>query len=289
MFLLALGLACAPTAAEAMARALDPDASLDTALQWCAKAGESSGECSASIVRSRPEATSEACAGIVEEKWHAECQFAAAEHRGKAGDRWGALIGCGQAGSFYNECLYHAWTFDLQAVSNDLGSAVSGVDAARPVIAFWSQIQTIGPDAEDQLWRDWWYFANAHNKPADLAACGRLVDPTDQNRCINGTKAYVRRAVTEEVLRPGTSRELRDRLCRGDATIARTAMGTLYRPDADLDAEATLALTEACGKTQATVSRPWNPIFRDRLSLHLPPMSPSAPSAPPQPSQATTP
>ncbi len=271
MYLLA-SLACGPTAADAMARALDPTTTLADALDWCAHAGEDAGECTASVVRNRPAATSSACIDIPAEKWRAECQFAAAERRGKAGDRWGALIGCGQAGTYYNECLYHAWTFDLQAVSNDLGTAVNGVEKARPVIAYWAQIQTIGPAAEDQMWRDWWYFAHAHNKPADMAKCGQLADSTDRGRCESGTKSYVRRAVTETILRPGTTREARDRLCRGEPGMARTAVGTLYLPDADLDGEAALALSEACGKTPATVARPWNPIFRDRVAQHAPPL-----------------
>ena len=234
-------------------------ADLATALDACG--GDES--CRAAAVREHPEATSAVCATLGDERWRAECHFAVAEHRARAGERQQALIACGQAGDYYNECLYHAWTFELQAAAEGLGRAVDGVEKARPVVAYWSDVGTIGDDAEGQIWRDWWYFAHARNKPATLAACAELPEARDRERCAEGTRMFVFRAVAEEIQRADTPAAVRDRACRGDAAGVLAVMGKLYTPDPELDQQVEAGRALACGEPG---HRPWNPIFLDRRS-----------------------
>jgi hypothetical protein len=250
-------IACAPDAAQRRDALASTD--LATALDAC---GEDE-SCRAAAVREHPAATGEACATLAEPRWRAECHFAVAEHRARAGDRQAALIACGQAGDYYNECLYHAWTFELQATVEGLGRAVEGVERARPVVAYWSDVGTIGSDAEGQIWRDWWYFAHARNKPATLAACGELTDAADRERCDDGTRMFVLRAVAEEINRAETPAAVRDRACRGETAAVLSLMGKLYTPDPTLDEQAEAGRALACGQPG---HRPWNPIFRDRRS-----------------------
>jgi hypothetical protein len=112
------------------------------------------------------------------------------------------------------------------------------------------------------MWRDWWYFAQARNKPASLAACAELTDATDRERCEDGTRTYVRRSIVEAFLRQDGTPLDKDRVCRGDPAVARTLLGDLYVPDPAMDAEAAAALEAACGPTPP--ERPWNPVFRPR-------------------------
>ncbi len=254
---------CGPTPAEAFRAALAGDLPVDEALDLCALAGEQTDECVATVVRGNADVPIEHCAGLSSERWRSECAFGIAEARAKAGDRWGALTGCGAAGAYYHECLYHAWTFELQLAAESLdGGAVNGIERARPIVAFWSAVETIGPGAEELLWADWWYFAHARNKPAVLAACAGLPGETDRRRCEAGTRTYVRRSVVEMLIRPTTSADTRDRICRGTLDDARELVGELYLPDAALDAE--LAAGVAAGCAPGKVDRPWNPVFRAR-------------------------
>lgn len=261
--LAALILACAPSAPEAYRLAIAGDLPLEEALDLCGHAGESAEECVATVVRGHVDAPIEACTALTSERWRSECAFGIAESRAKAGDRWGALAGCGAAGAYYHECLYHAWTFELQLAADGLtGGAVGGIEVARPIVAFWSQIETVGPDAEAVLWADWWFFAHQRNKPAVLAACAALPDAVDRERCESGTRTYVRRSVVELLLRPTTPADQKDRICRESPEGARALLGELYAPDPALDAELAAALAAGCapGKPE----RPWNPVFRAR-------------------------
>ena len=255
-------LACGPTPAEAYRLALAGELPLPDALALCGRAGEDTDECVATVVRGHAEAPIEQCFGLSSERWRSECAFGIAEARAKAGDRWGALTGCGAAGAYYHECLYHAWTFELQLAAEGLeGGAVNGIDAARPIVAYWSQIGTVGPDAEAVIWNDWWYFAHQRNKPAVLAACASLPSPDDARRCQDGTRAYVRRSVVELLLRPTTPTALRGRICRGSFEDARGLVGELYLDDPALDAELAAGLAAGCAPSP---ERPWNPVFRAR-------------------------
>ncbi len=214
------------------------------------------------MLRGKADAPIERCAALRSERWRSECAFGIAEARAKAGDRWGALAGCGAAGAYYNECLYHAWTFELQVAAEALdGGAVNGIDKARPIITFWSAVETAGPDAEALLWADWWFFAHARNKPAVYAACAALSEP-DRARCESGTRTYVRRSVVELLIRPSTNPDAKDRICRGAIDEARAMMGELYVADPVMDAE--LAAAVALGCAPGKVERPWNPVFRAR-------------------------
>lgn len=255
-------LACAGQPAELMREALAEGTPLPRALRLCRSSEDIADECVTAVVRAHPEATEAACGGVADERWRAECHFSVAEARAKDGDRWGALSACGLAGAYYDECLYHAWTFELQIAAENLGRAVAGIEKARPIVAFWGDLQSI-PDAEEQVWRDWWYFAHARNKPASLAWCNELADPVDQRRCVEGTRTFVRRAFVETLIRPATPAEHRARLCRGDADDARSILGDLYVPDARLDAEIAAGRLAACAPG-ARPERPWNPVFRGR-------------------------
>ncbi len=236
------------------------------ALAACDRSAELAEECVATVVRAHPDALVERCAALPSIRWRSECAFGIAEARAKEGDRWGALVGCGAAGAYYNECLYHAWTFELQLHAEGLGRAVDGIEAARPIVAFWAQIETIGPGAEDLLWSDWWYFAHMRNRPASLASCATLPDPTDRGRCEAGTRTYVRRNVVETLLRPSTGATEKDRLCRGDSADALAVLGEIYLPHPELDAE--LDTARAAGCATGRVERPWNPVFRARILPH---------------------
>lgn len=253
---------CERAPAEAMREALAEGTPLPRALRLCRAAGDIADECVTAVVRAHPEAPEDTCRSLVSDRWRAECHFSVAEARAKDGDRWAALVACGQAGAYYDECLYHAWTFELQLAAEGLGRAVAGIEKARPIVAFWGQLQNI-PDAEEQLWRDWWYFAHARNKPATIAWCAELPDAVDRRRCVEGTLTFVRRSVVETLIRPGTPAAQRDRLCRGDADDARALLGELYAPDPRLDAELEAGKAAACSPT-GPVARPWNPVFRGR-------------------------
>lgn len=213
-------------------------------------------------MRTFPASGDAPCAALKDARWRGECYFTAAEARAKAGDRWAALQGCGRAGAFYNECLYHAWSFELQRVSENLGRAVNGVEAARPIVEFWSGLETIGPDAEAQIWRDWWYFAHTRNKPASLGWCTSLASEEDRARCEDGTRLFVRRTVVDTIIRQSTPAEQKDRLCRGSAAEALALLGELYVADPALDAELAAGLASGCAP--GPTERPWNPVFRDR-------------------------
>jgi hypothetical protein len=251
-----------PDPDAAFREALAGDRALDDRLALCDDAGDSAEECVATVVRGHAEAPLARCAALRAERWRSECAFGIAEARAKAGDRWGALAGCGAAGAYYNECLYHSWTFELQLAAEDVDRAVTGLDRARPIITFWSQIETVGPDAEELLWADWWYFAHTRNRPASLAGCTTLPDPTDRRRCEAGTRAFVRRTVVETLLRPSTAADTKDRLCRGTPADALPLLGDLYLPDPALDAE--LAAGLAAGCAPGKIERPWNPVFHAR-------------------------
>jgi len=285
---LAVLLACAPTTspAEAMARALSPETPASDALDACAQAGPSREECVAAVVRAHtathtPDSDgyirgsagpdlSAACDGLSDPRWRGECHFAWAEHRAAAGDRKGALEVCAEAGPFYDECLYHAWTLELQllAARPPAREASARLPDARDAIAFWSGLQTIGPDPRRQIEADWWFFAHARNRPARLAGCNALEETAEREACVEGTRLYLRRSVVEG-LRTDANRA---RACRGGPEAARSSLGELYvRPDPELDAVFEAAVAEACAPTSvpadresARRQRPWNPTFRPR-------------------------
>lgn len=258
---LILLLACAVDPREAYRRGIAPETPLLEALESCELAGESADECLASAVGNHSrEATAEQCEGIVVERWRAECYFALGEAASFTGDRWGALAGCGQAGRYYDECLYHAWTFELQRAADGSKEAVDGIEKARPVVAFWSQIETVSPNPLELLWADWWFVAHGLAKPARLSSCERL-PPADQPRCQSGTQTYVRRTVAERLFRPDLPADVRDRICRGDVESLRSTFPNAWVPDPLLDSAALEGRDIGCSNQP---SRPWNPSFHPR-------------------------
>jgi hypothetical protein len=227
-------------------------------LKACGKAGENADECTATAVRNHPtEATASACIPIASARWQAECRFSLAEALAKKGDRWGALSACGQAGRYYDECLYHAWTFELQAHAENLQQAWRGVEGVRESIAWWSGIETVSPDPTELLWQDWWYFAHTRNKPARLSGCSQLINPDDLRRCMDGTRNYVFRSVAEGVARSPQ----KDRVCRGGPQEALRLFPDAWEADPLLDAALQEGLTLGC---EGLKQRPWNPIFGPR-------------------------
>ena len=251
--------ACATDAASANQAALSGTLPVAEALDLCAGAGAEAESCAAGVVRSRADATEDDCGGIATEKWRSECFFGVAERRAKARDRFAALRTCGQAGSFYAECLYHAWTYELQ------GTVLHGVPPAdqlsAPVetIRFWGSIQSVAGEATEQLWSDWWYLA-LHGRVADLADCTPL-EPDARRRCEVGTRNFVARSVADFLQQPGTDRRVKDRICRGGIEQAQAGLPDFYRPNAELDEVVLTARTLACGASRTEMQRPWNPIF----------------------------
>ena len=159
---LSLGCGSGEPDAAWFARALDAAASDEEAHRSCQAIRDPAmaSECFATLVRARPSLPAEACVAITDPVWSGECWFTIGERRAAAGDRWGALEACGQASAFYDECLYHSWTAELGAAAAAAPDAVSALERGRDAIAFWSDLQTIEGEAEDQLWGDFWYFAH---------------------------------------------------------------------------------------------------------------------------------
>ena len=256
--------ACAPTPGVAYREAVDPATPLSVAVQRCGQSGHLADECLASLVRIHADADHDdllaVCERVIGARWLAECHFSLAEDRARAGDRWGALQGCGRAGRYYDECLYHAWTFELQQVADKVADPIAELDAVRPVIAYWSQIETVANSPESLLWNDWWYFALTRHKPARLSNCLKLVERADAERCEAGTRNFARRSVVESLIRSSTSPDTRERVCRsGDLSAL---IGVAWEPEPTLDAEGEAGRVAACA--EGRVERPWNPIFHPR-------------------------
>jgi hypothetical protein len=271
-----------PTPAAAYARAVAPSTPFDEAVALCGDAGPSAEECVAVVVRAHADApgADEACDALREARWRGECHFSLAERRAADGDRWAALRSCASAGPYYDECLYHAWTLELQhiAAAGEPRGAAARLPDARDAIAFWSEVQTVGgsalpmgargpsgsanqPDgAPAQIEHDWWFFAHARNRPARRADCASLEQAPEREGCERGTRLFVRRSVVEGLARDAG----RARVCRGGADAARDVLGALYAsPDAELDAVYEAAVAEACAAALHG-ARPWNPSFRPR-------------------------
>jgi len=251
-----------PDAAR-FAEALAPENSDEHAVEACTAIDDEAmrSECLATVLRDRPTLPSATCADVHTPLWAAECWFTVGERRAKAGDRWGALDACGRAGSFYDECLYHAWTTELDLAAHAAPDAISALDGARDAIAFWSDLQTIEGAAADQIWGDFWFFAHNAHRPADLAACGRLIDAAERTRCEEGTTTFVTRALLGELLAPGRPPDTLDRVCRSDE-LPSVYLDGLYVPDPKMDAARDRVPSLACDAAAGRPVRRWNPVFR---------------------------
>ncbi|MBM4391417.1 MAG: hypothetical protein FJ090_09875 [Deltaproteobacteria bacterium] len=260
---LAVGACAGPSTAEAYNLALAGDLPVADSLDLCERAGDQSQECAAAVIRERPEASGRDCHSIESAEWRSECFFSIAERQARAGDRFGALASCAGAGGYYHECLYHGWTYELQGTVQGGGRAVSQVDAAREVVAFWGQVQTVQGDAQERMWLDWWYFALNRNRPADITECTQL-EGDDRDYCEKGHVQFVQRAITEVIQRPRTPPQLKARMCRGGYDAVAEVRPNLYVTHPDLDALTLPAIQHACVNQRGTGLVPWSPTFVER-------------------------
>lgn len=257
--ILALLLGCAPNAAQAYQTALDGSRSVGESVSLCALTGDQAEACTTSVMRSRSDVVASDCEQIAAEKWRSECYFSVAERHGFAKERWAALQTCGRAGAFYAECLFHVWTYELQATL--LPDVHPNRQVMRPVatIRFWGSIQTVGGLPAEQLWIDWWYLG-MKGRMARLADCEPL-GSTDERRCVVGMTAYVARSVADFLQNPQADSRAKDRVCRGGAADVQAVFPNLYEEDSTFGEAVTMARDLACGVSAAEMQRPWNPIF----------------------------
>jgi len=238
---------------ELYARALDPATPVDEALAACADLRESSDECTTAVVADR-EVDPAVCQTLAAE-WREECHFRVAERS----ERWDALVECGLSGRYYDECLYHLWSRELQdAVEPIQGAEVTrAVDheaGAVEIVDYYAGLRNVRQDVRELLWDDFWYFAHARNRPARLSDCDDALDPA---RCLRGTTTFARRLVAEALIRASTDEDVRDRACRSGVIPEGITAGA-WLADEVLDAAAQSGLESACLNPPV---RPWNPIF----------------------------
>ena len=250
-------LSCATEPDAALyARALDPATPATEALAACSALSEGADECTTAVVAQR-EVDPAACQGLSPE-WREECHFRVAERLTASGDRWEALVECGLSGRFYDECLYHLWSRELQAAVAPSGAEVSRAvdheEAGAEVVAYFSGLRTLKQEPRELLWDDFWFFAHSRNRPARLEDCERSQDPP---RCVRGTTRYVERLVTESLIRASADPAVLDRACRSGELPAAIVEGA-WVPDEVLDEAARTGLAQAC---QDPPLRPWNPVF----------------------------
>jgi hypothetical protein len=263
--LLALGLAsCAAPVddRELYVQAQDPARDPVGALALCRAMQEpdESDACSLALVRSGRALPAGSCAALRGADGRAECWFLLGEQLAEAGDRWGALEACGRAARFTNECLYHAWTRELQAVAREAPDLPAALVAAEDPIAYWSQLETAGPAQPERVWGDFWTFWWQHHPPASLQACAGLPTPSVVASCERGTRLFVERSV-DQALRDPDQANLLDRSCRsGELPDRLLAMAS---PEPELAAAGARALTRLCDEGTAA-PRPWNPVFQPR-------------------------
>lgn len=252
-------LACSPDSALAYQQALSGTLPVADAIALCELTGDQARECGAAVVRSRPDTVSADCGGISGSTSRSECFFSVAERHAQARERWLALQTCGQAGPFYAECLYHAWTYELQSTVEFGVSPMEQLDRPVETIRFWASIQSVAGNATEQLWSDWWYFA-LHGRVARLGDCAGL-EVGERERCELGVHHFVSRTVADFLQNPQTSRRARDRVCRGDVEQVLAAIPPFYEADPVLDAAALAGRDLACSAGRTEMQRPWNPIF----------------------------
>ncbi|HJN75678.1 MAG TPA: hypothetical protein QGF58_17240 [Myxococcota bacterium] len=250
-------LSCAPVPdAELYVTALDPEIPIAEALSACAAMSERSDECATAVVAQR-DGDPAICQSLASE-WGEECHFRVAERLMAQGERWEALVECGLSRRYYDECLYHLWSRELQTAvepdSAEISRAVDHEAAGGEVVDYFSGLRTIRQDPEELLWADFWYFAHTRNRPARLEDCTDSVDP---DRCVRGTQVYVERLVTESLTRATTDPAVRDRACRSGELPDAIGEGA-WIADGLLEAPAIAGLANAC---QTPIRRPWSPSF----------------------------
>jgi hypothetical protein len=191
-----------------------------------------------------------------------------AERHARGRRRWDALAACGLAGRYYHECLYHAWTYEMQAAVTGGRRANDELAAGRGLVAFWGQLQTLGGDPLQTLWGDWWYFALNRNQPASLTECAALGED-DAARCARGTGDFVERAVATSLRDGGLNERRKSRVCRGGIEEVELVFPGLYLPDDTLRARALAGRDRGCATVRGIESgRPWNPLFLEHRTWH---------------------
>ncbi len=259
--MLALWIGCQVSEADAWQRATQGGLPLAAALEACDATGARAEACAAEVLRGQRGATTADCAGIKSATWRAECSFAVAERHARAHRRAEALAACGQAGRYYHECVYHAWTYDIQGSIKGGGRAAAEIETGRALVAYWGQLQTVGGDATRQIWLDWWFFALNRNQPADLADCDGLAE-ADQALCRDGTLAFAERAVATALGEAGLTARRKSRVCRGAIEDVEAQFPNLYRAEDAMRERALAGRIRGCTPSAGPTSgRPWNPIF----------------------------
>ncbi|MSQ01205.1 MAG: hypothetical protein EXR71_04825 [Myxococcales bacterium] len=259
--MLSLWMACPASEADAWQTATQSGLALPAALAACEDTGTRAGACAAEVLRGQHGATTADCAKIQSPTWRAECSFAVAERHARAHQRSQALVACGQAGRYYHECIYHAWTYDIQGSIKGGGRAAAEIDTGRALVAYWGQLQTVGGDATRQIWLDWWFFTLNRNQPADLGDCDGLRD-AEGVMCRDGTLAFVERAVATTLGEPVLSARRKSRVCRGSIEDVEAQFPNLYRADDTMRERALAGRARGCTPSPvAGGGRPWNPIF----------------------------
>lgn len=255
-------LACTPSQADAWSAALAPGIAIPEAMSRCDATGDRAEACRAEVIRAHPEAEVHDCGAIHSAKWRAECSFAVAEKHARKHERWAALAACGQAGSYYAECLYHAWTYEMQGAVHGGGRANDEIETGRRIVAWWGQLQTIAGSADAQIWNDWWYFALKRNPPAALADCAQLA-PADAEVCERATLAFAERAVATAFTDSPIAPRQKSRACRGGVEDLEATFPNLYVPDERMRERALAGRERGCTPKGAGIEtgRPWNPIF----------------------------
>ena len=258
---LILLLACGagePDAAR-FARAIAPEAPEPLATCRGIGAPEIRDECLATVLRGQPELPGEACEEVGDPRWRGECWFTVAERYSADPDRQAALLACGRAGPFYDECLYHRWTAELGLVVAAAPDLPAALELALEPLTFWGALQTLGGDPRAQVEGDLWFlWLNAH-RPISLGDCIGMGE--DSPRCVEGTRTFIRRALLGELLSPGRPADLLDRVCRS-GEIPEIFVEGLYDPDPVLDAERDAVIPLACAAAEGQPVRRWNPVFR---------------------------
>ncbi len=261
---LALLAACEPALSdrELFVLAQQPDLPLDQASDHCLSMADpaESDACLLAVAGGRTEPAPQLCLALRSTSAAAECWFTAAERYAEAGDRWAALDACALAGPFTHECLYHAWTRELQAIGQGDADLPTALSAAAEPVAFWSQLETAGPGQPERVWGDFWYFWWLNHPPATALACEALLTE-HREPCQVGTRQYVERSV-DQALRDPSQAAVLDRSCRAGA-LPDFLPGAIAQSEPDLLEAAQQALDRLC--SQGTESpRPWNPVFQPR-------------------------
>lgn len=263
--LLTTGVACGDAVPdrELYVQAQDPDVDAASAAALCDAIADptEADACVLAVLRAGRALPGEVCDGLHAAASRDECWFLRGEQRAAAGDRWGALEACGQAGAFIDECLYHAWTRELQAAARDAVDLPAALSAAEDPIAYWSQLETAGPAQPERVWGDFWYFWWLHHPPASLQTCTGL-PASAVATCEAGTRLFVERSV-DQALRDPAQASLLDRSCRAETLPERLLAVTAAEPE--LAAAGRRALARLC-EQGSDATRPWNPIFQPRVS-----------------------